>query len=291
MNKKVFAVLGACALLTATAYAQRPLKMAKHVTEAMTGAVPSAFSRTAPVSFVGANVVGRKIAAAQFAQTNTVYISSADLFQQVVTLTGMQKLPAVERQALQVKFTQLDLSVKTAQNQNLGYLGALWNTTPAVQAATLQDSHVQSMTQLLDVQRYMQLNDHMFPQIFQIGDGGWLYATDCLGTVEGNRAFVGVVDLLVKEQEGRVPQVIVDQLVKLHASARNALSVTEVVKQLENWRALNENAKEAPKLPKEGGFSLRNNPESLWLATEIRLLQLTPNIELPEVLKTAVVTQ
>lgn len=290
MNKKVCAVLGACVLLTATSYAQRPLKMAK-VADAMTGGVPSAFSRTAPVSFVGADVVGRKIAAAQFTQTNAVYVSSMDLFQQVSPLSSIQKLPVAERQALKAKFAQLDLSVKTAQNQNLGYLGALWNTTPAVQMETLRISHVQSMTQLLDIQRYMQLNDHMFPQIFQVGEGGWLYATDCLGTVEGNRAFVGVVDLLVKEQNGRVPQVIVEQLVKLHASARNALSVTEVVKQLENWRALNGNVQAAPKLPKEGGFTLRNNPEGIWLATEIRLLQLTPDMELPEILKTAVVTQ
>ena len=36
MNQKVFALVGVCALLTANAYAQRPLKMAKQMTEAMT---------------------------------------------------------------------------------------------------------------------------------------------------------------------------------------------------------------------------------------------------------------
>lgn len=291
MNQKVCVVLSALVLVSASASAQRPLKMAKKVTEAMTGAVPSAFSSAAPVSFVGGELVGRQIAKAQFAQTNSIYISSVDLFKRVVTLSSMQKLPAAERKALEMKFAQLDLSVKTATNKNLGYMGALWNTSPAVQPQTLQASHVQSMTQLLDIQRYMQLNDQMFPQVFTIHEGGWLQATDCLSSAEGNRAFMGVVDILIKQAQNRVPQAVVDQLVALHVSARNALPVVQVVKQLENWRAIFNDPNGAPQLPKEGGVSLRQNPEALWLATEIRLLQLTPGLELPEVLKTAQVVR
>ena len=289
MNKKVFVVLGALSLATVSAYAQRPLKMAK-LTEAMTGCVSSAVSQTVPVSFVGAEVLGRHIARAQFMQTNRVYVSSADLFKRVVPLSSMQKLPAAERKALEVKFAQLDLAVKTAQNRQLGYIGALWNTSPAVTAETLQTTHVQSMTQLLDIQRYMQLNDHNFPQVFTINEGGWLQTTDCMTSVEGNRAFLGVVDLLVKEQTGRVPQAIIDQLVALHATARNAMSIPQLVKQLESWRSANATM-DAPRLPSNvEGVSLRNNPEALWLAAEIRLWQLTPEIELPEILKNAQVT-
>ncbi|MBR5151518.1 MAG: hypothetical protein IKW71_01645 [Elusimicrobiaceae bacterium] len=291
MNKKMFALLGVFVLLSTASYAQHPLKMAKRATD-MTGGVPSAFSKQSPVAVVTASVIDRKIASAQVMLSQAdKYISSADLFARVAPLSSMQKLPAVERKALEVKFAQLDLSVQTATNKDLGYLGALWSSSPAVTAQTLQTPHVQNMTQLLDIQRYMQLNADQFPQLFQMNQGGWLYATSCLSTPAGNRAFVGVVDILVRQQYGRVPEVIVNQLVQLHASARNALTVEQVVKQLESWRAATGNLQGAPQLPKEGGFTLRANPEDIWLATEIRLLQLTPGIELPQILKEAKVSR
>ena len=72
------------------------------------------------------------------------------------------------------------------------------------------------------------------------------------------------------------------------------MPIQTVVEQLENWRAAHHDATQAPQLPQDLGAasSLRSsNAENLWLSMQIRLLQLTPNIELPQVLKEANVTR
>ncbi len=292
MNKKIFALLGVCVLLTANAYAQRPLKMAKQVTDAMTGAVPSAFSSAAPVSFVGGELVGRQIAKAQFAATNPVYVSSANLFKRVQQAQGVEQISLKNQLNLTDKFNRLDVAVKTSAYKQTSYLGALWNMDPVTDPTILAVPNVKAMTDLLDVQRYMQTHDGVFPQLFSIGQDGFLRVAEGLESQAGSQAFMGMLSILIKQQQGLISPVIAEHLANLRAHARNQVDVDLLVAQLENWRLANENPTGAPQLPNSmEGVSLRNNAEALWLATEIRLLQLMPDMELPEVLKTAQVTR
>ncbi len=292
MQKKAFVVLAISACLFGMPmHAQQIAKSVKDI-GSLTGKVPSAFSHVAPVALVSADVLGRKVLAAQVSLRNMTYISSAELFTQVQRTPAMHSLPAKELKALELKFAQLDLSVESASNKQLGYLGALWETLPAVEAGTLMHPLVAQMTQLLDLQRYMSHNDNTFPHVFSVAQGGWLLATSCLTSVEGNHAFLNVVNLLVKEQANQANPVVMKQLVALHAGAQNQVPVQQVVEQLKNWREANSAPAGFPTLPKSmDGVSLGMNAESLWLATEIRLLQLTPGIELPEILQTAKVSR
>lgn len=292
MQKKAFVVLavGIC-LFGIPVHAQQIAKPMKNI-GALTGEVPSAFSRVAPVAFMRTDVLGRKILAAQISLRNAQYVSSAELFSKVQQTTGMHLLPAKELKALELKFAQLDESVEAVSNKKMGYLGALQATLPAVEAETLSHPLVAQMTQLLDLQRYMSRHDNAFPHVFSIAPGGWLLATPSLTSVEGNRAFLNVVDLLVKEQANQADPTIINQLVALHAGAQNQVLVQQLVEQLKNWREANNAPEGFPTLPKNmDGVSLGINAESLWLATEIRLLQLTPDIELPEILQTAKVAR
>lgn len=291
MQNKALVVLTASVLLCATqAQAQKFFKPIKPTT--LAGEVPSAFSHTVPISLVRTDVLGRKVVAAQVTLQNAAYVSSAVLFSRVKAAQGLNVLPAAEVKALETKFNQLDLAVQSTASVHTGYVGALWNTTPAVGPLTLTDANVQQMTQVLDIQRYMQLNDNEFPHVFSISQGGWLLSTNCLTTSEGNRAFMNVVELLVKEQAGQANAVVIEHLVNLHANALNQVPLQQVVEQLKSWRVAANNPTGAPKLPMDmSGVSLRSNVENLWLAAEIRLLQLTPDIELPEILQTAQVTR
>ncbi len=292
MNKKVFVVLGVCALLSAPAYAQRPLKMAKQVTEAMTGAVPSAFSSKAPLSFVGGEYVDRQITKAQFAATNPMYVSSANLFKQVQKAQGVEQISLKNQLNLTDKFNRLDVAVKTSPYKQSTYLGTLWNMDPVTDPTVLAVPNVKAMTDLLDVQRYMQIHNNIFPQLFSLEKDGILRVAEGLESQTGSQAFMGMLSILVKEAQGLVSPVIVEQLATLRLHARNQVDIHMLIIQLENWRMANNDLTGAPKLPSDmEGVSLRNNAEGLWLATEIRLLQLAPNMELPDVLKNAPVVR
>lgn len=290
MNKKVFVLVGVCVLLTANAYAQRPFKMAK-VTEAMTGGVPSAFSRDVSVRVLNAQVLGSRVARAQFVPTNPLYLSSSELFKRVAASQVLKGLEPKEVHLLEAKFANLDEIVALQTAAFSGYRGALLSEKPMLHQKVLLDPQVNSMLNVLDVQHYMQLHDNQFPQLFTVTQGGWLLATDIWASRGGNEAVRQVLDILIKEQFGQIPPAIVDQLVTLYKGASNAVPVNTVVEQLQNWRAAHDTVTESPKLPKElGEVSFRSNAENLWLTMQIRLLQLTPGMELPEILKTANVT-
>ena len=291
MLKKSFVVLGALAFATVGAYAQRSLKLTK-VTEKMTGGVSSAFSAQAPLSFVDATVINHRIAAAKFAGTNPVYVSSGNLLERVRQAQGLKSVPLAAQRKLTEQFSQLDVAVKTAQHRQNSYLGALRRMTPTTDPAVLADPDVKAMTELLDVQRYMQTHDNIFPQLFSLEKDGVLRVGAALENPSASQAFMGTLSILVKQSQGLMNPVIVEQLAVLRAHARNRADVEQLTKMLENWRLATGNLTGAPQLPAGmEGVSLRNNAESLWLATEIRLLQLTPDIELPEVLKTAQVVR
>ncbi len=290
MNKKVFAVLGACALLTATAYAQRPLKMAKHVTEAMTGGLPSVFSTKIPVTVLQADVLGNVVRRAQFAAANQMYMPSAELFKRVQANEALKAFSAEEVRLLETKFGRLDEIVKLKSAAFEGYRGALLSERPVLQQEILLDSQVSSMLNVLDIQHYMQLNNNEFPQLFTPMENGWKTTAKGLDTAEGNKIFFKVLDILVQEQAGKVNPAIINQLVMLRSAASNHPSIDALVKALADWHEAFPNAGD-PKLPTEiENVNLWHEAEKLWLVTEIRLLQLTPDIELPEVLKTAQVT-
>ncbi len=292
MCKKVFAVLGACVLLTATAYAQRPLKMAKQSIDAMTGGVPSAFSTKVPVTLLNAEVVGNRVLRVQFSAVNNMYIASPELFKQVQASQALKMLSAEDVRLLEAKFNRLDEIVKLRTSAFAGYRGALLSERPSLREDVLLNPQVNSMLHVLDIQHYMQLNNNEFPQLFTVNKGGWLLATNIWSSSEGNKAIRQVLDLLIKEQAGQVDVAVVSQLTALYAGASNAIPVKTVVEQLQNWRAAHNTTTNSPKLPKDlSEVSLRSNAENLWLTMQIRLLQLTPGIELPEILKNAVVTQ
>ncbi len=277
--------LSAVALLAGmNGYAQKK-QMAQKAMEALTGGVPSAFSKVAPVALSNGAVTGSRIALAQFTLADSKYMSSTELFNRVNASRAFAAMPVTEVKALEVKFANLDGEV-LAQPQ-AGYVPVLWNMEPAVAPEVLGNTQVYAMTDLLNIQQYMKAHNDEFPQIFSVLEGGWLTVTDCLNSPEGNRAFLGVVSILVKEAVGQASPAVVHQLVTLYAGARNQVSVPDIARGLEDWRSANPGA-DAPKLPTDmDGISLRANPESLWLAVQIRLLQLTPGLELPEVLCTA----
>lgn len=286
MNKKIIVLSVGLLLSSAPVCAQRTLKLSQ-MSEAFTGGVPSAFSHVASVSVINAEVIGSRVAAAQFALNSGKYLSSAQLFEQVAPLQAVPQLPFAQRQALETKFANLDVAVRSTVGKHESYSDALRNGSPVLSAQALQVPHLQSMTQLLEVQRYMKEHKDHFPQIFELSEQGWLRTTDEMSTPQGNSAFLGVVEILVKEQTHSVPQVIVDQLVTLHASARNIATPEQLARQLQTWQSATElTTGGVPKLPTgTEGLSLRSNPEELWLATEIRLWQLTPNAQLPEILQ------
>ena len=293
MNKKVFVVLGALVLLATSAQAQRrPLKMAKQITDAMTGNVPSAFSSQAPVTVLNAEVVGNKVLRAQFALTNPKYISSVELFKRVKDNDALKTMEVADVHLLETKFNHLDEVVKLQTAPFAGYRGALLNEKPMLSDEVLLNPQVNGMLNVLDIQHYMQKHDNEFPQLFTVNQGGWLLATNIWTSHEGNNAVRQVLDILIKQQAGQVSPAVVAQLTALYANASNTVPVETVVDQLKNWRVAHHTEAEAPKLPQDlGEASLRSNAETLWLTMQIRLLQLTPGIELPEVLKTAQVTQ
>ncbi len=92
------------------------------------------------VSFVCANVLGRKIVSAQVTLQNAAYVSSANLFARVKGNLG--GLAAKEINALEQNFAHLDVAAHTTGNPQAGYLGALWNATPSVEAVTLSNPYV-----------------------------------------------------------------------------------------------------------------------------------------------------
>ena len=284
MNKKICVALSALVLLAGmNGYAQKK-QLAQKAMESLTGAVPSAFSKVAPVALRNGALNGSRIMLAQFMLADSKYMTSADLFSQVKASQVLTLVPQ-EMNVLETKFAKLDNEV-LAQPAT-GYLGALWRMAPASSPETLGNPQVYAMMDLLNIQQYMKAHNDEFPQIFNVLKGGWLTATDCLNSPEGNRAFLSVISILVKETAGQASPAVVDQLVTLYAGARNQVPVKEVVRGLQDWRLANRSA-DAPKLPKDmDGISLRANPETLWLSVQIRLLQLTPGIELPEVLRTA----
>ena len=291
MKKKVFAVLGACVLLTATAYAQRPLKMAKQSFDAMTGGVPSAFSTRVPVTVLSADVVGNVVRRAQFATANQMYLSSAELFKRVQANEALKALPAETVRLLETKFGRLDEIVKLKSTSFNGYRGALLSERPMLKQKVFLDPQVNSMLNVLDIQHYMQVNNNEFPQLFAPMKNGWKTTAKGLDTADGNSAFFKVLDILVQQQAGKVSPAIVNQLVMLRSAACNRPSIDALVKSLGDWHEAFPNAGD-PKLPTEiENVNVWREAEKLWLVTEIRLLQLTPGIELPEVLKNAVVTQ
>ena len=289
MNKKISILLTALFLLAgANGYAQKN-PLAQKSLKALTGEVPSAFSTTAPLSVQSVNMIGDRIKSAQFALRTSSYISSAELFKRVNTSRVLENVKPSEKRLLEQKFAHLDAVAVTRPGG--GYIGALWSMSPATDPEVLANPNVYAMTDLLNIQQYMQLHGNMFPEIYYVLEGGWLTASSCLDSPEGNQAFMGVVSILVKEQTGAVSPAVVEQLVALHAHANNTPRVQDVVNGLKDWRKAN-HSEDAPKLPTDmEGFSLRNNPETLWLTTEIRLLQLTPDENIPEIIKTAKVTK
>ncbi len=287
--KKISIVVTLLCLLTGMQSVAQINPLAQKSLRAMTGQVPSAFSTNMGLSVRSASMLGNRITKVQFALQDATYLSSAELFGRVQASRVFSQVPAVKLHALENKFSHLDAVAVT--HPQSGYVSALHSMSPALSAELAADSNVAAMIDVLNIQQYMRLNDNQFPEIYTILSGGWLSATSCLDSMEGNRAFLGVVSILVKEQTGEVSPAVVEQLVALHAQARNVPTVQDVLKGLQEWQQANRSS-DAPKLPTNmEGLSLRNNPETLWLTTEIRLLQLTPNIELPEVLKNAKVTQ
>lgn len=289
MNKKVLALLGVCALVAANAYAQRPFKMAK-VTEAMTGGVPSAFSSNVHVNVLNAEMIGNQVRRAQFAATPKMYLSSAQLFQRVEASAGLKGLEPTDVRLLAVKFKDLDEIVRLQTADFWGYRGALWGAKPASRAEVLAHPQVEGMLNVLEIQRYMQQHHNEFPQLFTVAPGGWLLITDLWTNREGNAALQQVLDILIKEQAGQVNPEVVAQLVALYTGASNPVPVQAVVEQLKNWRIANNAPTQVPQLPRDLGAASSlggSNAENLWLSMQIRLLQLAPGMEPPQVLKNA----
>lgn len=289
MHKKMFVALIALALLASVnGYAQKR-QLARRMMQSLTGTAPNRCAKETSVMMRAMKLSGLRVSAAQVMMADATFVSSAELFSSVKATQVFSEVPAKELQLLEDKFAQLDAVV--LEQPRAGYIGALWQLPPASSPAMLADAQVYAMTDVLEVQQYMKANDGQFPRVYSTREGGWLITTDCLNTPEGNRAFLGVVSILVKEQAGEVSQAVVDQLVTLHAAATNPVAMRDVVNQLKAWQESSP-SHSAPQLPSSlEGISLRANAESLWLATEIRLLQLTPGLELPEILKTAQVTQ
>ncbi|MBP5404125.1 MAG: hypothetical protein J6Y17_03440 [Elusimicrobiaceae bacterium] len=293
MNKKVF-ILGVAALLAANAYAQRPLKMAKYMAQTVQGGLGGALSKNVPVTVLNAEMLGNQILRAQVVASSKMYVSSAQLFTQVQQNNGLKNLEPANVKLLGTKFSNLDEIVRLKKSAFTGYRGALLSERPAVDEELMQNEQVSGMLNVLDVQRYMQSNNNEFPQLFTVNNNGWLLATDIWTSREGTEAFRQVLDILIQEQAGQVNSAIVSQLAALYANASNKVPVQTVVEQLENWRAAHGAPTQAPLLPTDLGIasSLRgSNAENLWLSMQIRLLQLIPGIELPQVLKEAKVTQ
>ena len=293
MNKNAGVVFVALILgMSTSAYAQKN-QLAVRSLQAMTGGVPSAFTKEAALSVQSARTLGQRITSAQFTLANSKYISSSQLFNQVVQTRSLPNLMPEEERILAAKFEHLDELVQLGTPEFTGYHGALWSATPTTgRPEVLRSPQVQSMVELLDLQQYMRLNKNEFPRLFTVSAGGWLLASDCLSSQEGNSAFRKVVDILIKEQAGEASPVVVEQLALLYAQASNPVPVKAVVEQLKAWQNAHNTTTEAPRLPKDvSEVSLRSSAETLWLTTEIRLLQLTPGIELPEIIKTAKVTQ
>ena len=205
MRKKIL-IMGAAALLSANAYAQRPLKMAKNVTEAMTGGVSSAFSSNVPVSVINAQMLGNQVVRAQFAAIPKVYLSSAQLFKQVEQSHGLKNLEPADIKLLEAKFNNLDEVVKLQIAAFTGYRGALLSERPGLPADVLMNAQVNSMLQVLDIQHYIQMHNNEFPQLFTINPSGWLLTTDLWNSREGMEIFRQVLDILIKEQAGQIYQ-------------------------------------------------------------------------------------
>lgn len=292
MKQKIL-VLGVVALLAVNAYAQRPLIMAQQVTEAMTGGVASAFSKNVPLTVLDAEVLSNGVMRAQFTAAPKVYVSSMQLFKRVQANRGFKGLDPADMRLLETKFEALDGIVHSQTAAFMGYRGALWSERPEGNVDVLLTSQVNSMINLLDIQLYMRQHNNEFPQLFTVAPGGWLLATDVWTNRGGTEAVRRVLDILVEEQAGQANPEVVSQLLALYAGASNPIPLRSVVEQLQNWRAAHNTQTLAPQLPVDLGAasSLRSNAENLWLSMQIRLLQLMPNIELPQILKDAKVTQ
>lgn len=291
MKKISIVVTMLCLLASMQGYAQKG-NLVKQSLQALTGGVPSAFSQEVAVVLERASLAGTRITSAQFTLANTNYLPSTVLFDRVAQNGGLRALSAEDVQALGQKFEGLDDIVKTKSSPYAGYRGALLSAAPTGRPEVLLNKTVGSMTDLLDLQHYMQFHGNQFPHLFTVTSNGWLLPTDCLASREGNAAFRQVLNLLIRQQAGLLDEAIVSQLVALHAQASNPVALQTVVEQLMNWRAAHNTTTLAPRLPHDlTEVSLRSDAETLWLTMEIRLLQLTPGIELPEVLKTAQVTQ
>lgn len=291
MNKTISAVVAVVLLAGTNGYAQKALWANKSL-QAITGQVPSAFSKTAALSVRSAKLIGARVSSAQISLANSSYVSSSALFSRVSQTGGFKALQEKDVQLLKAKFENLDDVVTAKVAPFAGYGGALLSEELPGMPAPLSDTTVASMTRLLDLQYYMQTHNNEFPHLFTVTSDGWLLPSDCLASREGNTAFLRVVDILVKDQLGQTSPAVVEQLVLLHAQASNPVPVKTVVEQLAAWQRAHNNTTQAPRLPKDvTEVSLRSDAETLWLTTEIRLLQLTPDADIPEVIKTAQVTQ
>ena len=282
MNKK-WCVAASALLLAAGAngYAQTK-QIAKQALEEMTGKVPSAFSQSAKVALQRASLIGSRVMEAQFMLADPAYISSAELFKREAAANRFSHLPEQRVAVLAKSFAALD---DLAAENNLGAFVNLRKNTTQLPDEVFFDANLRLMTDLLDVQAYMKLHQKEFPQLFAPEENGWTTVANGLDTPEGNVAFLKMLNILILEQYGKVSPAVIEQLVLLRQNASNPPSVKALVKSLEDWREAFPDAGE-PKLPPAlDGVNLWREAERLWLVTEIRLLQLTPDIELPEVLK------
>ena len=172
MNKNVCIVFVAFALgMSTSAYAQKN-QLAVRSLQAMTGGVPSAFTKEAALSVQSARVVGQQIAVAQFTLANSKYISSSQLFNQVVQTRSLPNLMPEDERILAAKFEHLDELVQLGTPEFTGYRGALWSATPTTgRPEVLMNPQVQSMIELLDLQQYMRLHKNEFPRRMVVGLG------------------------------------------------------------------------------------------------------------------------
>ncbi len=279
MKKQISIVVSALLVLAATqAYAQKN-ELAKRSLQALTGQVPSAFSHSAALSVRSASMLGARIAQAEFALKNKNYVTAAELF--AGEAPRLAHLSSPQMRHLSKAFTALD-DIHGAKTSSIELLHSY-----GIPSDILADTTIKLMANILDVQNYMLAHNNEFPQLFTPMENGWKSTAAGLDTKEGNYAFWNVLGILISEQEGKASPVIVEQLVALRHNASNRVSVDALIKSLQEWRA----AGVSPTLPTAiDNVSLWQEAEKLWLVTEIRLLQLTPGIELPEVLKNAQVT-
>ncbi len=266
-------ILGVC-LSASVGYAQKTKGM-------MVGV--SALSKSRAAAVLEARLARQLV-------VSPAYISSGELFTNVVVVNKEfaawhTYVPVYARH-----FAALDTRAASAPHP-LGYRGVLVEmlNTQEFTPTLFLNPHIQFVMSLLDIQFYMQNHAHHFPRVFEVSAQGELIPTSVGVDRSAKEAFLNVAAILSEQAKGGVNPVIVEQLLLLNAQAPNRVPVAVLETQLARWLTAHDNP---PQLPQHAGvLSLDTPVEELWLAVEIRLLQLTPGLELPAGLQQARVVQ